>query len=157
MTQNSCFHKTHVSRCCINFPHEKTWQILTNLSKEWDVDRNQRVTMHYESLFHEKLMKMCRKTHEPFFMAMKTAITDFHEIIFTSCFHEPWKVYEAMNMDSHGSWKSHILDRYISWPWKGSYSLACISWVMKVLMAHEIPIKAQLKTHESVQLTLAQK
>ena len=118
MTQNSCFHKTHVSRCCINFPHEKTYQILTNLSKEWDVDRNQRVTMPYESLFHENLMKMCWKTHEPFFMAMKTAITDFHEIIFTSCFHQPWKVYKAMNMDFHGSWKSHILDRYISWPLK---------------------------------------
>ena len=28
---------------------------------------------------------------------------------------------------------------------------------MKVLMAHEIPMKAQLKTHESVPLTLAQK
>ena len=40
---------------------------------------------------------------------------------------------------------------------EGSYTLACISWVMKVLMAHEIPMKAQLKTHESVQLTLAQK
>ena len=36
-------------------------------------------------------------------------------------------------------------------------SLACISWVMKVLMAYEIPVKAQLKTPESVQLTLAQK
>ena len=42
-------------------------------------------------------------------------------------------------------------------PWKGNYSLAYISWVMKVLMANEIPMKAQLKSHESVQLTLAQK
>ena len=33
---------------------------------------------------------------------------------------------------------------------------ACISWVMKFLIAHEIPMKAQLKTHESVQLTVAQ-
>ena len=77
---------------------------------------------------------------------------------FTSHFHEPWKVYKAMNVNFHGSWKSsYILDWYISWPLKGSYSLACISWVMKVLMAHEIPMKVQLKTHESVQLTLAQK
>ena len=61
-------------------------------------------------------------------MAMKTAISDFmvlnhagHEIslkFFDSYFHEPWKVYKAMNMDFHGSWKSHILDRYISWPLK---------------------------------------
>ena len=44
------------------------------------------------------------------------------------------------------------------WIFMGYESLlACISWVMKVLMAHEIPMKAQLKTHESVQLTLAQK
>ena len=28
---------------------------------------------------------------------------------------------------------------------------------MKFLIAHEIPMKAQLKTHESVQLTVAQK
>ena len=46
-----------------------------------------------------------------------------HEIsmkFFTSSFHEPWKVYKAMNMDFHGSWKSnnYILDRYISWPLK---------------------------------------
>ena len=40
---------------------------------------------------------------------------------------------------------------------EGSYTLACISWVMKVLMAHEIPMKAQLKSHGSVQLTVAQK
>ena len=76
-----------------------------------------------------------------------------HEIsmkFFTSSFHEPWKVYKAMNMDFHGSWKSnnYTLDRHISWPLKGSYSLACISWLMKGLMAHEIPMKAQLKTHK---------
>ena len=77
---------------------------------------------------------------------------------FTSYFHEPWKVYKAMNMDFHGLWESHTFytDAFHD-PWKGSYSLACISWEMKVLMAHEIPMKAQLKTHESVQLTLAQK
>ena len=84
-----------------------------------------------------------------------------HEIsmkFFTSYFHEPWKVYKAMNMDFYGSWKSHIFytDTFHD-PWKGSYSLACISWVMKFLIAHEIPMKAQLKTQESVQLTVAQK
>ena len=34
-----------------------------------------------------------------------------HEIsmkFFTSYFHEPWKVYKAMNMAFHGSWKFHI-------------------------------------------------
>ena len=77
---------------------------------------------------------------------------------FTSFSHEPWKVYKAMNMDFHASWKSHIFQpNTFHDPWKGSYSLACISWVMKVLMAHEIPMKAQLKSHESVQLTVAQK
>ena len=84
-----------------------------------------------------------------------------HEIsmkFFTSYFHEPWKVYKAMNMDFYGSWKSHIFytDTFHD-PWKGSYSLACISWVIKFRIAHEIPMKAQLKTHQSVQLTVAQK
>ena len=55
------------------------------------------------------------KTHELFFMAMKTASAKLsHEIsmkFFTSYFHEPWKVYKAMNMDFHGSWKSHTLHR----------------------------------------------
>ena len=51
-------------------------------------------------------------------MAMKTAISDFmhdanlgHEIsvkFSTGYFHEAWRVYKAMNMDFHGSWKSHI-------------------------------------------------
>ena len=61
-------------------------------------------------------------------------------------------------MDFHGSWKSHTFqtDTFHD-PWKGSYSLAFISWVMKFLIAYEIPMKAQLKTHESVQLTVAQK
>ena len=80
-----------------------------------------------------------------------------HEI-FNSYFHEPWKVNKAINTDFHGSGKSHMFysDTFHD-PWKGNYSLACISWVMKVLMANEIPMKAQLKSHESVQLTLAQK
>ena len=42
-------------------------------------------------------------------------------------------------------------------PEKAVTALSCISWVMKVLMAHEIPMKVQLKTPESVLLKLAQK
>ena len=61
---------------------------------------------------------------------------------FTSYFHEPWKVYKAMNMDFHGLWKSTSMyfmgDESSNGPWN----------------SHEGTIK---KTHESVQLTLAQK
>ena len=101
--------------------------------------------------------KCVEKPMNPFFMAMNCNFR-FHGAnlshessmkFFTGYFHEPWKVYKAMNMDFHGSWKSHIFytDTFHD-PWKGSYSLACISWLMKGLMAHEIPMKAQLKTHK---------
>ena len=48
---------------------------------------------------------------------------------------------------------SYILDRYISWPLKRQLQP---SMYFKGI-AYEIPMKAQLKTHESVQLTVAQK
>ena len=48
LTQNSvsfsCQRK-QVPRCCINFPHELTCQILTNQSIKLDLERDQRVTM----------------------------------------------------------------------------------------------------------------
>ena len=62
-------------------------------ASHWRVNTN-----HYKSFFYGNPMKMCSKTHEPFFMAMKTAIFGFHgaklrhEIsmkFFTSYFHEP--------------------------------------------------------------------
>ena len=54
--------------------------------------------------------------------------------------HEPWKVYKA----------TYILDRYILWPLKSnsdsdSDSLACISRIMKLVMAHE-----NIISHESI-------
>ena len=131
---------------------KKTKTSGCNIKKAWALP-----CKHYKSLFHENPMKMCWKTHEPFFMAMNSNFRFHganlsHEIsmkFFTGYFHEPWKVYKAMNMDFHESWNSkYILDWYILWHLKGSYSLACISWLMKGLMAHEIPMKAQLKTHK---------
>ena len=50
---------------------------------------------------------------------------------------------------------SYILDRYISRPLKRQ--LQPSMYFMGDEIAHEIPMKAQLKTHESVQLTVAQK
>ena len=83
--------------------------------------------IHYKSLFHENPMKMRWKTLELFSHGHENCDFGFHGAnlhhkismkLFTSYFHEPWKVYKGMNMDFYGSWKSHILDRYISWPLK---------------------------------------
>ena len=53
---------------------------------------------------------------------------------------------------------SYILDRYISWPLKKQLQPSMYFMGDEIfLIAHEIPMKAQLKTHESVQLTVAQK
>ena len=105
---------------------------------------------------------MCGKPHELFFKAMKTAISDFMVLNYVMKF--PWNSLPVIFMNHEKFTKpwiwifmGHESLIYFHDPWKGSYSLACISWVMKFLIAHEIPMKAQLKTHESVQLTVAQK
>ena len=77
---------------------------------------------------------------------------------FISYFHEPWKVYKDMNMDSSWVMKvTYILDRYISWPLKRQLQPSMYFMGDESSNGHEIPMKGQLKTHESVQLTLAQK
>ena len=58
-----------------------------------------------------------------------------HEIskkFLTGYFHEPWEVYKAMNMNFYRSWKSHILNWYISWPLK-----RLLEPSMADLMGHE--------------------
>ena len=82
-----------------------------------------------KNLFFMKIPWKCIEKPTKFFRGPENSDFGFHgaklrhEIsmkFFTSYFHEPWKVYKAMNMDFHGSWKSnnYILDRYISWPLK---------------------------------------
>ena len=51
---------------------------------------------------------------------------------------------------------SYILDWCISWPLKRQLQPS-MYFMGDEIHAHEIPMKAQLKTHESVQLTVAQK
>ena len=52
---------------------------------------------------------------------------------------------------------SYILDRYISWPLKRQLQPSMYFMGDESSNGPWIPMKAQLKTHESVQLTLAQK
>ena len=51
---------------------EEVYSVVASGLMVSDLEEN-----HYESLFDENPMKMCWKIHKPFFMAMKTAISDF--------------------------------------------------------------------------------
>ena len=51
----------------------------------------------------------------------------------------------------------YILDQYISWPLKRQLQPSMYFMGDESSNGPWIPMKAQLKTHESVQLTLAQK
>ena len=67
--------------------------------------------------------KCVKKTHKPFFMAMKTAISDFkswnfHEILYQLF---SWTMKSLQSHENGFSWVmkvTYILDRYISWPLK---------------------------------------
>ena len=51
---------------------EEVYSVVSSDLVVSDLEEN-----HYESLFDEVPMKMFWKIHKPFFMAMKTAISDF--------------------------------------------------------------------------------
>ena len=70
--------------------------------------------LHYQSLFHEKYHENVLKNPWTLFHGHENSDFGFHgaklshEIsmkFFFSYFHEPSKIYKAMNMDFHGSWK----------------------------------------------------